>query len=373
MPDQSADDERQWAAEKRDFVADRRDELAAERDAAGDERDLTADAREAAMDDRERQLDARAAELGLPPSSADAAAHRADARAARDEARQHREKLRRERDDAARAREEASRRRLEATPPTRLASAFAAIAEHLYAADSFDAVLLRIAQTAVNTLEGCGMASVTLREQGAPQTAASTDSAALAVDQAQYDAQEGPCLDALDASIVYARSFPDSRWPTLGSRPTDLGVGSVVSFRLAAASLATARTAGSLNTYGFEPDAFKDEAQEVGLILAAHASMAADAVRERGTLQDLADNLNKALLSRDVIGQAKGILMERLKITPEEAFDTLRRSSNRLNEKLHTVALNVAETGQFDTRAIPQPGRHSSASSQRRRRSAPPA
>lgn len=67
---------------------------------------------------------------------------------------------------------------------------------------------------------------------------------------------------------------------------------------------------------------------------------------------DGAENLNKALLSRDVIGQAKGILMERLKITPEDAFDALRRSSNRLNEKLHTVAATVAETGDFDTRDI---------------------
>jgi hypothetical protein len=144
-------------------------------------------------------------------------------------------------------------------------------------------------------------------------------------------------------------------------------------FAWAPASLSAARTAGSLNTYGFELDAFKDEALEVGLILAAHASMAASAVGERGTLQDLADNLNKALLSRDVIGQAKGILMERLKITPQDAFDALRRSSNRLNEKLHAVALNVAETGQFDARDIPQPDRQSSAPSKSRWRSVPPA
>jgi AmiR/NasT family two-component response regulator len=77
--------------------------------------------------------------------------------------------------------------------------------------------------------------------------------------------------------------------------------------------------------------------------------MAAGAFRERGALQDLANNLNKALLSRDVIGQAKGILMERLKIGPEEAFDALRRSSNRLNEKLQAVALSLAESGEFDT------------------------
>ena len=44
--------------------------------------------------------------------------------------------------------------------------------------------------------------------------------------------------------------------------------------------------------------------------------------------------------------------MERLKITPEDAFDALRRSSNRLNEKLHAVAANLAETGEFDNRDV---------------------
>jgi hypothetical protein len=235
-----------------------------------------------------------------------------------------------------------------------LALAFAAIAEHLYAADSFDAVLQRIAQTAVSTVAGCQMASVTLTARGAYQTAATTDPAASAVDQAQYDAAEGPCLDAVEAPIVYAPAFPDTRWPTLSSRPVELGAQSAASYCLAAASAATAGTrgtGGSLNTYGVQPDAFSNEAQEIGLILAAHASMAAGAVRERGALQDVAENLNKALLSRDVIGQAKGILMERLKIGPEDAFDILRRSSNRLNQKLHAVALALTETGEFDTKA----------------------
>ena len=354
MAVQSPDEERQWAAEKRDFVADWRDELAADRDAAGDARDVTADARESALDERERQLDARAAESRRPPDNAEAAAKRVDAGAARDQGRANCEELGAERHAAAGARDEATTRRLEATPTTRLALAFATIAEHLYAPDSYDGVLLRIAQTAVSTVAGCQMASVTLTEHGAFQTAATTDSVASAVDQAQYDAREGPSLDAVDAPFVYAQAFPDTRWPTLASRPAELGAQSAASYRLAAASVATAGVGGSLNTYGVEPDAFSDEAQEIGLILAAHASMAAGVVRERGALQDLAENLNMALLSRDVIGQAKGILMERLKIGPEDAFDILRRSSNRLNKKLHAVALSVAETGEFDTKAVPR-------------------
>ena len=232
------------------------------------------------------------------------------------------------------------------TPTTSLASAFAVIAENLYAASSYDGILLRIAETAVSTVAGCQMASVTVREAGGYRTASTTDLAASAVDQAQYDAHEGPSLDAVDTPIVYAKSFPDNRWPTLSSRPAELGAQSAASYRLATASQ---RTGGSLNTYGTEPEAFSDEAQQIGLILAAHASMAAKAVSERDALEEVAQNLHKALLTRDVIGQAKGILMERLKLTPEDAFDALRHASNQLNEKLHAVAVNLAETGELET------------------------
>ena len=344
----SGDDERAWAADKRDFVADRRDEIAEERDRAADTRDRTADDREAQLDEWERQLDARAAELGGPTEESGASAQRADARAERSQARQNRDDAGAKRTIAAADREESTKRRQANAPPTRLAMVFADIAEQLYNADSVDDVLSRIAEAAVSTIAGCRMASVTLLERSEYRTAASTDPAATAVDQAQYQAHEGPCLDAVDAPMVYAQSFPDERWPTLASRPTESGVQSALSYRLAAASSTTAdSSSGSLNSYGVIPYAFNDNAQEVGLILAAHASVAARAVNERSNLQSLGSDLQQILLSRDVIGQAKGILMERLKITPEDAFDLLRRSSQNLNVKLRDVARGLAETGEF--------------------------
>ena len=95
------------------------------------------------------------------------------------------------------------------------------------------------------------------------------------MDHAQYQAHEGPCLDAFDAPMVYAQSFPDERWPTLASRPTESGVQSVLSYRLnPARSSAVDSGGGSLNSYAVDPDAFSDTAQEIGLILAAHASVA---------------------------------------------------------------------------------------------------
>jgi ANTAR domain len=352
----SGDEERVWAADKRDFVADRRDEVADERDKAAETRDRTADDREAELDEWERHLEARAAELGVSAEETEASAQRADARAARSQARLNREEAQAKRTIEAADREESTKRRQADASPTRLAMVFADIAEQLYDADSFDDVLLRIAEAAVSTVAGCRMASVTLSERSGHRTAASTDSAATAVDQAQYQANEGPCLDAVNAPLVYAHSFPDERWPTLASRPTESGIQSALSY-----SLATARTGiagsggGSLNSYGVTPDAFNDTAQEIGLVLAAHASVAARAVGERSTLQSLGRDLQQALQSRDVIGQAKGILMERLKVTPEDAFDLLRRSSQHLNIKLREAARDLTETGEF---AMTRTSRH---------------
>jgi AmiR/NasT family two-component response regulator len=94
--------------------------------------------------------------------------------------------------------------------------------------------------------------------------------------------------------------------------------------------------------------------RRLDFILAAHASLAARAVEQRSTLQSLGRDLQQALLSRDVIGQAKGILMKRLEITPEDAFDLLRRSSQNLNLKLRDVARDLAESRRLpDDKNVP--------------------
>ena len=350
----SSADERGWAADKRDFVADRRDAVAGERDALADTRDRAVAAREAGLDEWESQLHARAAEQGVPAGEGEACTWQADARADRSLGRQSRDQARTERGMATADRDESTKRRLADGPPTRLAMAFADIAAQLYEAGSVDDVLLRIAEAAVSTVAGCRMASITLSGLSGYRTAASTAPAATEVDHAQYQTSQGPCLDAVDEPMVYAESFPDDRWPALASRPTQSGVRSALSYRLATARSGSAGSrGGSLNSYGVTPKAFDDAAQEIGLILAAHASVAAQVVDERSTLEDLGRGLQEALLSRDVIGQAKGVLMERLKIKPEDAFDLLRRASQQLNVKLREVARDVAETGDFRGPKLP--------------------
>jgi hypothetical protein len=355
--------ERDWDADKRDFVADCRDDVAAERDEAADTRDRAAadrermaDDRDAVLDERQAELDAYAAESGRPPVRTQQERDRAvtetrDAAAVRDSARHQRDLRSGKRDEASAARDEAAKRRQAANPVTGLALAFAEIARYLYEADSFDEVLARVAETAVATVAGCDMASVAIRVKEAIfRTAASTHAAALAADEVQYEANEGPCLDALEEAVVHTPFLPDRRWPRLGAGLVDSGMQSVISYRLASSTggaLADDTPPGSLNAYAGTPNAFDDQAREIGLILAAHASVAVRAVHERQVLEQLGRNLHQALSSRDVIGQAKGILMERLRVTPDDAFDLLRRASQQLNIKLREVAQQLSETGEL--------------------------
>lgn len=354
MSSASAADEQAWADDKREFVADARDDAADARDLAADARDETArereeiaDAREAQLAAGEGQLQALAEGSGADPDAFAATPGEGEEdRAARELAHEERSESDRDREEEKQSRDAAAERRERVEGPTMLALAFASIAEQLYDADTYDEVLSRIAAAAAATVTGGRSASVTLREKGTYRSAGSTDESATAVDQAQIDAKEGPTLDAFTAPIVDAPSFPDERWPRLGAQPSEYGVQSSLSYQLATRREGDENGTASLNIYASGPDAFDQNAQEIGMILAAHASLAARAVGERASLQALGDHLEQALLSRDVIGQAKGILMERLKTTPEDAFDILKRSSQRLNLKLRQVAHDLTETGE---------------------------
>lgn len=247
---------------------------------------------------------------------------------------------------------------------TLLALAFVKIAEHFDAAEDFEEVLSRITEAALVIVPGAEAASVTVLHGNGYRTVGPTGESASLVDQAQYDVDEGPCLDAARISrVVAVPSFPDERWALLGAAPVRHGVGSSVSYQLTVGGNGTAF--GSLNIYAHTVNAFDPAAVEIGLILAVHASLAARTVRERIRLP-LPEHLEQALLSRDVIGQAKGILMERLHTTPGDAFQILKYSSQHSNVKLREVARSLSETGEIPSASAPQPSRGRVEARQRR-------
>ena len=215
-----------------------------------------------------------------------------------------------------------------------LAETFAEVARTLRAEGSVQATLEKIVQLAVKTVNGCDHAGVTLVEHGKVRTPAASDDVPRLVDGVQYETGEGPCLDAISEHEVFQIGdlAEEQRWPTFSRRAAEeSGVASMLAYRL----FIDGETLGALNLYSRNKDAFTDEDRAVGSIFAAHAAVALSAARQ-------ADQLEQAIESRDVIGQAKGILMARQNVTADEAFDMLRRGSQRLNIKLRELARQVA-------------------------------
>ncbi|MGK2855262.1 MAG: ANTAR domain-containing protein, partial [Microbacteriaceae bacterium] len=151
--------------------------------------------------------------------------------------------------------------------------------------------------------------------------------------QMQFD--EGPCVQAaLDDLIVRTDDFrQEERWPRYAPACVEIGVLSGLSFKLYTSD----RTAGALNLFGFQPNIWRGEAETIGVVLAAHAAAAILASQE-------GEQLEAALSTRDRIGQAKGIIMERYKVNDVQAFEMLRQISQESNTKLVEVAQQVIDT-----------------------------
>ena len=215
------------------------------------------------------------------------------------------------------------------------AEQFAEVARALIAEGDVEHTLQKIVDLAVETIDGCDYAGISILRGGKGATPVATDQVVRSLDAIQYETGQGPCLDAIrDHEIFQTGDLgQEGRWPRFASRAhQETGITSMLCFRLFVAG----DTLGALNLHSKAPDAFDEQARKVGVVFAAHAAMAlSTAVHE--------EQMDEALASRDLIGQAKGILMAREGVTADEAFDMLRRASQRLNVKLRHVAGGVVE------------------------------
>jgi GAF domain-containing protein len=238
--------------------------------------------------------------------------------------------------------------------PYALAAEFAEIAHRLVSEPGAEATLTRMCLLARGHIEGCASATVTLVE-GRRQihTHGATDVMALAFDDVQYETGEGPGLDAIRSGPLVEVSdlAADGRWPRFAPLAIErTGVRSVLSIQLSAGGDAL----GALNLYSPDPGGLQRNPNAVawGSVFAAHASIALLAAQQT-------DNLRAALESRETISVAIGMLMGRQGLSRAEAFDVLRRASQRLNVKLRDVARSIAggaEIGEAIDAPRPVPG-----------------
>jgi hypothetical protein len=223
----------------------------------------------------------------------------------------------------------------------------------LFAAGSVDDTLTQVLALAGSTIEGCDFAGIVLLDSDTATAPAHTDPVAAALDTFQHHRNEGPCIDAITQNLaLYADDLTgDDRWPLFGAEAAARGVRSVLAIPLLTAG--TLDAAGALNLYSRYPQAFGVIDRTKGLLLAALAALAVTSAQTHEDDQERAANLHAALATRDVIGQAQGILIERERITADQAFDILRRASQHLNLKLRQVAQTLVDTGEDPDTGLP--------------------
>ena len=209
---------------------------------------------------------------------------------------------------------------------------------------SMDTLLQAVVDSASSTLPGHLEASISLIVDGRPSTAVYTGQLALELDESQYGRGHGPCLHAAitGETVEIDDARTDARWPDYLARAVERGSLSSLSVPLPMSDLR-----GGLNVYAREAHAFDEDARSTAIRFVPYAAVAINNMSAYQSARDMADNLEIALKSRAVIDQAKGILIERHRLTPEQAFQVLARASQHANRKLRDVAEHLVRTGEL--------------------------
>ena len=220
--------------------------------------------------------------------------------------------------------------------------ALASITRFLVTDVSLGDVLLQVAQATVNAMPGAEMAGITMgSEDGTPVTGVFTDPESPEIDAAQYESGNGPCLDAWRTKRVIRvddMSSAHERYPEFSTVALAHRVRSTLSLPLVAGE----QGIGALNLYAGQPGSFSSEDEQIGMELASTAAVVLANASAYWTAYELSQNLSEAMKSRAVIEQAKGMLMARSEtLTPDDAFDLLRKASQRENVKLRDIAQRI--------------------------------
>ncbi|WP_063695835.1 ANTAR domain-containing protein [Amycolatopsis orientalis] len=233
------------------------------------------------------------------------------------------------------------------------AGRFESLSKALLSATSVAEVLRLVVEATATAVAGADWVSVTVLDAGGRfSTAARTGKTAADLDRIQYRAGEGPCVEAARPDgpgyVASADLALETRWPRFAAAAREHGCRAAFSTELPAAP-GLDRAAGALTVYSRRPEPLSETDRRIALLLATHASLALANTHLRKTAERRHAEFRRAVDSRDVIGQAKGILMNREGLTADEAFDLLRRTSQDLNVKLVELARTITRRhGELD-------------------------
>jgi len=221
---------------------------------------------------------------------------------------------------------------------------FGAVGAKLRGYADVDEVLVDLSRTCQRVIQHADHASTSRRERKGFVTIGATSDVPPRVDRIQYELGHGPCVDAILTDNLFnaADLRIDPRWPEFGRRAAEeTGILSMLSFRLFFEDTDSADLMAALNLYAAKPQAFDEVDETILGLVATHGAFAITAAQQRRR----ADGVTAALQTNRDIGAALGVLMARLLVTREQAFDLMRIASQRTNRKMRDIAEDVLETG----------------------------
>ncbi len=202
--------------------------------------------------------------------------------------------------------------------------------------DAVQELLQQVTFLAKHTVSGAQSVSLTVVQGDQYRTSNSTGPDALAIDNAQYQQGDGPCLNALRAKdqLLVRVLDEQERWPRFSEEATRMGIGGVLSTPLVRNG---GEAIGALNVYAHST-AFSEADVRTTQLIGQHAAILVSYMLALADSSQLNEQLRQAVATREIIGSAKGILMQSQSCTRDEAFDILRRASQRENRKLRDIA-----------------------------------
>jgi GAF domain-containing protein len=224
--------------------------------------------------------------------------------------------------------------------------AFDELGRMSFAAHSLDSVLQKVTDLATRVLPGEPATSVTIVTNGRYSTVAASSDLSRELDRVQYAQGSGPCLEAASSGQVVELldTSAEERWSPFPRVAAERGCRGMLSFPLPPQELIT----GGLNVYARTSEPLDERTRDLVARFAAYAVVPVSNMYLYESAVERAEHLRAALDSRAVIDQAKGILMERYKLSADQAFSRLAQLSMATNTKVRDIADRFVQTGELE-------------------------